>query len=364
LLKFDTHLLYSVLQNAESFMMIHIENLRSLIHRFANTTVLVIGDVIIDEYIWGKVSRISPEAPVPILDVVSESQRLGGAANVIHNLHALGGIPLLCSVVGKDRNGETLTEALRAIGVSTEGIVIDPTRPTTIKTRMIANHQQVARLDRESREDISEEITQRIIGTITRLLPQTDAIIIEDYGKGVVTEELVQAVVSLAQQHGKIVAVDPKTNYFSRYNGVSVLTPNHHEAGAALHMTLHTHDDLLFAGKQLLENLTCAYVLITRGEEGMSLFEQQSQMVTHVPTMAHEVYDVTGAGDTVIAALTLGLAAGGNPVDAVLVSNAAAGVVVGKIGTATVNQQELETEFAKMTRRELDIRRERLMIDD
>ena len=338
--------------------MIHIDNLRSLMHRFADTAVLVIGDVMIDEYIWGKVTRISPEAPVPILDVVSESQRLGGAANVIHNLHALGGTPLLCSVIGDDSTGETLTEALRAIGVNTDGVMIVPNRPTTIKTRVIAHHQQVARLDRESREEITGEMTQRMIDTITGLFPKIDAILIEDYGKGVVTGELVQAIVSLAHQHGKIVAVDPKTSHFSRYIGVSMLTPNHHEAGASLHMTINTHDDLLFAGKQLLENLKSAYVLITRGEEGMSLFEQHNHMVTHVPTMAHEVYDVTGAGDTVIAALTLGLAAGGDPVDAVLLANAAAGVVVGKVGTATVNQQELEAEFAKMTRQELDIRRE------
>jgi D-beta-D-heptose 7-phosphate kinase/D-beta-D-heptose 1-phosphate adenosyltransferase len=338
--------------------MVPIKNLRSLIHRFANTTVLVVGDVMIDEYIWGKVTRISPEAPVPILDVVSESQRLGGAANVIHNLHALGGTPLLCSVIGDDSNGEILSDTLQAIGVEPAGLMIDPARPTTIKTRVIAHHQQVARLDRESREDISGAMTKHMIETITGLLPRVDAILIEDYGKGVVTSELVQAIVSLAQQHGKIVAVDPKTNHFRRYTGVSVLTPNHHEAGASLHTTINTHADLLSAGKQLLDNLGSAYVLITRGEEGMSLFERHTHMVTHVPTMAQEVYDVTGAGDTVIAALTLGLAAGGDPVDAVLVSNAAAGVVVGKVGTATVDRQELEREFDKMTRREIEIRRE------
>ncbi len=339
-------------------MMIAIENLRSLVHRFADTTVLVVGDVMIDEYIWGKVNRISPEAPVPILDVMSESQRLGGAANVIHNLRALGGTPVICSVIGDDDTGKMLSNVLQEIGVDSSGLVIDPTRPTTIKTRVIAHHQQVVRLDRESREDIAEDITQRMIETITELLPAIDAILIEDYGKGVVTGRLVQAIVSLAQQHKKIVTVDPKTSHFRRYIGVSVLTPNHHEAGASLHTTIDSHEDLLSVGKQLLKDLKSEYVLITRGEKGMSLFERHSQMVTHVPTMAHEVYDVTGAGDTVIAALTLGLAAGGDPIDAVFVSNAAAGVVVGKVGTATVDRQELQTEFAKITRREIDIQRE------
>lgn len=338
--------------------MLQIDRLQNLIDQFHNTAVLVIGDVMIDEYIWGNVTRISPEAPVPILDVVSESQRLGGAANVIHNLHALGGSPFLCSVIGNDTIGKRLQEALQMIGVNTEGLFIDQTRPTTIKTRIIAHHQQVARLDRESREDLDGDFTTRIIETTTRLLPQIDAIIVEDYGKGVVTEELVHEIVSLATQQGKIVAVDPKTNHFNRYTGVSVLTPNHHEAGAALHMSVDNHEGLLFVGKQLLKKMESDYILITRGEEGMSLFEQQNRMATHVPTMAQEVYDVTGAGDTVIAALTLGLAARGNPVDAVLLSNAAAGVVVGKVGTATTTQQELQTALMKMTTRELHIQRE------
>ncbi|MCP4404416.1 MAG: D-glycero-beta-D-manno-heptose-7-phosphate kinase [bacterium] len=338
--------------------MIQIERLHALIERFHDTAVLVIGDVMIDEYIWGKVSRISPEAPVPILDMVSESQRLGGSANVLNNIHSLGGKPHLCSVIGNDTTGKRLKESLQGIGVNTDTLIVDSTRPTTRKTRLIAHHQQVARLDRESREDIRWEDTQHIIEMTTRMLPEIDGIIIEDYGKGVVTGELVREVVALATQQDKIVAVDPKTSHFDRYSGVSVITPNHHEAGASLHITLDNHERLLLAGKQLLEKLQSDYVLITRGEEGMSLFEQQSRMVTHVPTMAQEVYDVTGAGDTVIAALTLGLASGGNPADAVLLSNAAAGVVVGKVGTATSNLEELQTVLQKMNARDLHIRRE------
>ncbi|GAK56035.1 PfkB domain protein [Candidatus Vecturithrix granuli] len=334
-------------------------------HRFCHTNVLVIGDVMMDEYIWGNVSRISPEAPVPILDVISESQTLGGAANVIHNVHTLGGKSLLCSVIGDDAIGKRLQQRLYDLGVNLEGLLIESTRPTTIKTRIIAqyhrHYQQMVRLDRETRNDISSEQTARLIETITKALPTIDAIIIEDYGKGVVASELVQEVITLSRRAGKIVAVDPKTNHFARYAGASVITPNHFEAGASLNLTIESHQDLLLAGRQLLEQMKSDYVLITRGKDGMSLFERESRMATHIPTMALEVFDVAGAGDTVIAALTLGLASGVNPVDAVLLSNAAAGVVVGKMGVATVNQEELLAQLLKMTKRELDIQREKFV---
>ncbi len=345
-------------QQKRSLFMIHVDRLQTHIHQFRHISVLVVGDVMIDEYIWGHVSRISPEAPVPVLDVVSESRRLGGAANVIHNIHALGGRPFLCSVIGDDANGKTLQGALQAIGVNTDGILFDPGRPTTIKTRIIAHHQQVARLDRENREEIQGGYTRCILEHVKRLLPQIDAILIEDYGKGVVTGELVHELVSLAIQQKKIVSVDPKTSHFDRYTGVSIITPNHHEAGASLQMSIDTHEQLLLAGKRLLEKLQSNYVLITRGEEGMSLFERQSRMVTHVPTMAQEVFDVTGAGDTVIATITLGLATGADPVDAALLSNAAAGVVCRKLGAATVDPEELQAELARV--QALDIQREQI----
>jgi rfaE bifunctional protein kinase chain/domain len=344
--------------------MIDVKQLQPLIDRFRDTTVLVVGDVMLDTYIWGKVSRISPEAPVPVLDVVSESEKLGGAANVIHNLHSLGGISIICSIIGNDTTGEKLKLALQETGVSTDGLLIDPTRSTTIKTRIMAeyhrHHQPVVRLDRENREEISQELVARLIDKITHALPSIDGVIIEDYGKGVVTGELVQQIVSLATQAGKIVAVDPKTHHFSRYAGVSVITPNQYEAGTSLQMTIKDHHSLLLAGSQLLEQLGSEFVLITRGGEGMSLFEQQSRTVTHVPAMAQEVYDVAGAGDTVIAALTLGLASGADPIDAMVLSNAAAGVVVGKVGIATVNPKELREALSKMNKQHLAIHREKL----
>jgi D-beta-D-heptose 7-phosphate kinase/D-beta-D-heptose 1-phosphate adenosyltransferase len=344
--------------------MIDVKQLQPLIDRFRDTTVLVVGDVMLDTYIWGKVSRISPEAPVPVLDVVSESQKLGGAANVIHNLHTLGGTSVICSVIGNDTEGEKLKFALQETGVSTDGLLTDPTRPTTVKTRIMAeyhhHHQQVVRLDRESREDIRQELVARLLDKITHALPSIDGVIIEDYGKGVVTGDLVQQIVSLTTQAGKIVAVDPKTHHFSRYAGVSVITPNHYEAETSLQMTINDHDSLLLAGSQLLEQLGSEFVLITRGGEGMSLFEQQSRMVTHVPAMAQAIYDVAGAGDTVIAVLTLGLAAGADPIDAMVLSNAAAGVVVGKVGIATVNPKELREALSKMNKQHVAIHREEL----
>ncbi|MBD3309145.1 D-glycero-beta-D-manno-heptose-7-phosphate kinase [candidate division KSB3 bacterium] len=335
-----------------------VQQFQALIEQFKNTAILVVGDVMMDRYIWGKVSRISPEAPVPIVDIVSETLVPGGAANVAHNLQALGGQVNICGVLGDDRTGHRLQDILHTLGIQTEGLLVDPSRPTTLKTRIIAQHQQVVRLDREHQTDVSPEQTSRILEFITQTIPQIQGIIIEDYGKGMMTGDLVQHIFTLATEAGKIVAVDPKTNHFARYTGATIITPNHHEAGASLHLPVETHEQLLEVGKRLLETLNNDYVLITRGEEGMSLFERQTRMATHIPTMAQEVFDVTGAGDTVIAALSLGLAAGGTPIEAALLANAAAGLVVGKIGTATVSQTELQQQLTTMTTQPVDIRRE------
>lgn len=318
-----------------------------------------------DKYIWGNVSRISPEAPVPILDVISESETLGGAANVVHNLHTLNGKSFLCSVIGDDTTGARLRKILELLGTNVEGLLLDQTRPTTIKTRIIAqyhrHYQQMVRLDHETRIDILQEYAEHLLNSIQKTLPTIEAIVIEDYGKGVVTGDVVQEVVTMSRRAGKIVAVDPKTNHFDRYCGVSVITPNHFEAGMSLNVAIDSPQRLLLAGQQLLERLQSNYVLITRGKDGMSLFERETQMVTHIPTMAQEVFDVTGAGDTVIAAFTLALASGATPVEAAILSNAAAGVVVGKMGVATVNQEEILTHLVKMTKQELDIQQEKFV---
>lgn len=330
----------------------HISQLYSLIERFADTRILVVGDVILDEYLLGNVSRISPEAPVPILDVVSDSLKLGGAANVIHNLKILGATPLVASVIGDDVNGEKLRQQLQALDVSTDGLCVDASRPTTIKTRIISeyhrHHQQLARLDRECRTDIDQALERRLLDYVRCMLPSLDAIILEDYGKGVITGNVVHQIVDMATHAGKTVAVDPKTDHFPRYSGVTVLTPNHYEAGSAVQMTIDSHERLLLAGKRLLDTLNCNFVLITRGEDGMSLFDREHQFVTHVPTVAKEVYDVAGAGDTVIAVLTLTLAVGGNAVNAEILSNTAAGVVCGKMGIATIMPEELRQALTEL----------------
>jgi D-beta-D-heptose 7-phosphate kinase/D-beta-D-heptose 1-phosphate adenosyltransferase len=345
-------------------IMIQLPLLHSLIDQFSRMRILVVGDVMLDEYLWGKVSRISPEAPVPVLDVMSEAVKLGGAANVLHNLKTLGATPLVASLIGDDANGRKLVQQLQKLGISDKGLFVDPSRPTTIKTRIISeyhrHHQQLARLDRECRDDMPSELESRVIDYVRHILPSVDGVIIEDYGKGVVTANLVHQIVALATDSKKIVAVDPKTDHFPRYSGVTVITPNHYEAGAAVQMSIESHERLLQAGTQLLHTLTCDFALITRGEDGMSLFDRQAQTVTHVPAVAKEVYDVAGAGDTVIAAFTLALSGQSAPADAVILSNAAAGVVVGKMGIATVSPQELQQALAELESGDLMIQQESL----
>ncbi len=349
--------------NSMENLIFHRPHLHPLIDQFAGTRILVVGDVMLDEYLQGKVSRISPEAPVPILDIQSDSSKLGGAANVIHNLKTLGAAPLVASVIGDDANGEKLRQQLHDIHVATDGLCVDASRPITIKTRIISeyhrHHQQLVRLDRECRDDIDQSLERRLFAHIASVLPSVNGVILEDYGKGVITGPLVHHIVTIAAQAGKIVAVDPKTDHFSRYAGVTVLTPNDYEAGAGAQISIDSDERLLQAGRQLLDTLSCDFALITRGEEGMSLFDRQQRLVTHVPTVAKEVYDVTGAGDTVIAVFTLALALGGGAINAELLSNAAAGVVVGKMGIATIGPDELHQAVRELESFHLSIEQER-----
>ena len=354
-----------ILVKADNIMensIFHRAQLHPLIDQFAGTRILVVGDVMLDEYLQGKVSRISPEAPVPVLDIQSDALKLGGAANVIHNLKTLGAEPLVAGVIGGDANGEKLRQQLHDIHVATDGLCVDASRPTTIKTRIISeyhrHHQQLVRLDRECRDDIGQSLERRLLDYIASALPSVDGVILEDYGKGVITGSLVHHIVTIATQTGKIVAVDPKTDHFSRYAGVTILTPNHYEAGAGVQMPIDSHERLLQAGRQLLNTLSCDFALITRGEEGMSLFDRQQRLVTHVPTVAKEVYDVTGAGDTVIAVFSLALALGGGAINAELLSNAAAGVVVGKMGIAAIRPDELHQAVRELDSFHLSIEQE------
>lgn len=314
--------------------------LKSIIQKFHKAKVLVVGDLILDEFIWGKVERISPEAPVPVVQVNSESFMPGGASNVANNIAALSGNSYLSGVIGDDKNGRVLIEELRKKRVDTSGIVVDAQRPTTLKTRIIAHHQQVVRVDREKCEPIDDNLLEQLLSFIRREIETVDAIIIEDYGKGVIIPRFLTEIVPLARKYKKIITVDPKVSHFSYYQGVTCITPNEKEAQGGSGMKIESDGDIDKVGKKLLEDLSLESVLMTLGENGMRLFEREGK-ITHIPTFAQEVFDVSGAGDTVIAAFTLALACQATKLEAAHLSNFAAGIVVSKVGTAVVTKEEL-----------------------
>lgn len=302
---------------------------------------MVIGDLMVDEYIWGNVSRVSPEAPVPVVSVTSESLRLGGAGNVVNNIHTLGGKVLLAGIVGNDEMGRKVIHDLHKMGLETKGVIVEPERVTTVKTRIIAQHQQVVRYDREITRPIHPENIQQILSLLEGGINELDAVLVSDYGKGVICEPLMERVRSLTQRAGKILAVDPKVKNFPLFREVTIITPNHYEAAQATGRWIMSEEDLMTVGRTLLQRLQVQSVLITRGEKGMTLFQHNGEVI-HIPTMAKEVYDVTGAGDTVISVLTLAMASGATAKEAAILSNIAAGIVVGEIGTATIKASELE----------------------
>lgn len=317
------------------------DRFRAIAQRFPDRSVLVVGDVMIDEYVHGDAARISPEAPVPIVEVTRESLRLGGVVNVARNLVTLGGRVELLAVVGTDSRAGKLRGALTEQGIDPEGLVDDPSRPTTLKTRIIAGQQQVVRVDRESRESLSEPVRGAFVARLRAAMERAGGVIVSDYGKGVVDLEMMGEIATLARRLGLFVAVDPKESHFYQYKHVSIVTPNVHEAGRATRLAIRDLRTLEEAGRQLLADLDSEAVLITRGPEGMSLF-RKGQDTLHIPVMAREVWDVTGAGDTVIATFTLARVAGASLEEAAVMSNAAAAVVVGKMGTAAVHPPELQ----------------------
>jgi len=315
--------------------------LKEYIDRFPQTRVFVIGDIIMDEYVWGDANRISPEAPVPVVEVRRETKMLGGAANVVNNIATLGAKPILCGVIGEDQTGREILEKIKETGLLTDGIVIEQNRPTSIKTRVVAEGQQIVRFDRESRLDITAESIRRLLDFIKISLDNTDAIIVADYGKGVISGPLMKGLRELTEGSSVIIAVDPKTGNFEYYQGVDVITPNHHEAGIFCRFDIVNGETLIRAGRQILGDLNCRSVLITQGKDGMTLFERNGGII-HIPTEAKNVFDVTGAGDTVIGAFSLGLASGLDPKSAAVLSNIAAGIVVGELGTSVVKADELK----------------------
>ncbi len=314
--------------------------LKKLISCFKDASVLVVGDLILDEYIWGDVSRISPEAPVPVVWVKSENFMPGGSCNVASNIRALGGRVHVMGVVGRDGRGKALVDVLKAKGIRTDDVQADGARPTTLKTRVIAHHQQVVRIDREEIFPLSRKIQDIFIDRLAKRIPEVDAICLEDYGKGMITSELVQEAVRLGRKHNKVITVDPKEDHLSYYKGVTAITPNHHEAAALSRIKIEDEVSLGKAADKLFEILHCENVLITQGEKGMTLFEKGRKPVK-IPTVAQAVFDVSGAGDTVIATFTLARALGATPVESAVLANCAAGIVVGKVGTAVVSPEEL-----------------------
>jgi rfaE bifunctional protein kinase chain/domain len=327
------------------------KRLRELLGSFNGKRIAVLGDLMLDRYYWGSVHRVSPEAPVPVVEVDTESIRFGGAANVANNIQALGGRAFLIGLVGDDHPGEMFKKMLNDQGLDTEGIVVDEARPTTIKTRVIAAGQHVVRIDNESKQECPELLRARLIDAVRANIRLLDGIIIEDYNKGVVTRDVIHAVIAAANEHGKPVTVDPKFNNFFEYKNVTVFKPNRREVEEAVGGKLKTVADVERAGKSLLESLDAQNVLLTRGEEGMSLF-QSDGTVTHLPTTAEVVLDVSGAGDTVISTLTMALVAGGDIGESCMLANCAGGVVVGAVGIVPILPgQLLESALRNMAMR-------------
>jgi D-glycero-beta-D-manno-heptose-7-phosphate kinase len=316
---------------------------QTILHGFPARPILILGDIMLDEFIWGKVTRISPEAPVPVVEVVEETYRLGGSANVAANIRALDGVPIPIGVMGRDSASQRVERLLQEARIETSG-VIKTDRPTTLKSRIIAHNQQVVRTDRESRKPLSSELNRELAGSFLHYLKSAAAVVVSDYDKGVVNQELLALILPQARSAGVPVYLDPKVHHADYYRPITVITPNHREAELLTGTLISDQAALEAAGRKLLQRFECENVLITRGEQGMSLFNRTASS-HHLPTFAREVFDVTGAGDTVIATLALAHAAGATMEEAAVIANHAAGIVVGKVGTATVSRSELLSDF-------------------
>ncbi len=316
-----------------------------LIDAFRGKRILVIGDVMLDRYLWGKVERISPEAPVPVVEVVRETFSMGGAANVAHNLSALGAEAWLVGVIGDDPAGARLAGELMRAGVRGEGLIRDLERRTTVKTRIIAHQQQVVRADEEDTDPLAGPLLRRVVDAVERQVPEVDGLVLSDYGKGVIEPDVLRPAITLARAQGLCVSVDPKERHFASYQGATVITPNQQEAGQAYGRRITDEASLAEVGWGLRERLDLDCVLVTRGADGMSLFERGGRYA-HLPTVAREVYDVTGAGDTVVSVFALALAAGADFVTAARLANHAAGQVIRHAGTAVCTPSELKASLA------------------
>lgn len=316
--------------------------LEILLKGFGGRRIAVVGDLMLDRYVWGTVARISPEAPVPVVEIDNESTRLGGAANVANNIASLGGVPVMIGVCGSDDGGIMLRKTVEDLGYATDGILTDTGRPTTVKTRVIAHNQHVVRIDHEVKGDISTDIERRIAEFLGGTIKGIDGIILQDYNKGVLTKGLIRRLTEMANLAGVIVTVDPKFNNFFEYKGVTVFKPNRKETEEALGIRMNSQPHIDEAGRTLLERLRSKSVLLTLGERGMALFESDGSSSV-VPTKARHVADVSGAGDTVIATMTMALASGASHKEAAALANYAGGIVCGEVGIVPVNKEQLRS---------------------
>jgi rfaE bifunctional protein kinase chain/domain len=313
---------------------VNIEKMQKVVHAFQKKRVLVLGDLMMDKYIWGNVSRISPEAPVPVVEVKKDTCCLGGAGNVGHNLETLGASPLFLGVVGNDEEGEWIRKNV----AESQGILVDKQRPTIVKTRIIAHHQQVVRVDWEKKSAISRNLENQMHQFVQK--EKYDGILISDYNKGTLSKSLMNKVLPYARKKKIPVFADPKIENFFLFSPVTLITPNHNEAERIVQHACDTDSQVEKAGEKILSRISSRYLILKRGEQGMTVFEK-GEKAYHIPTTAREVYDVTGAGDTVIAVAALALLSGASIRQAALLANTAAGIVVGKLGTATLSSEEL-----------------------
>ncbi|MCX8082795.1 MAG: D-glycero-beta-D-manno-heptose-7-phosphate kinase [bacterium] len=326
------------------------DRFNEIIGRYEKTKVLVTGDLILDRFIYGNVSRISPEAPVPVVLVQREEQMLGGAGNVALNIKTLNGIPFLIASIGRDSNGKVLKDILEKNGIDV--FLIERDTPTTTKTRVIARTQQVVRIDREEIKKLMDEDILKIKKVIDEWGKNSSGVIISDYSKGFITKKLIGAFLNYTKKYNKVLTVDPKVEHFPYYKNVTCITPNKAEASEFLHTKEpEGMEGIKKIGESIKKRLGCEHLLITLGKDGMMLFEKGRKII-HIPTVAKEVFDVTGAGDTVIAVFTLSLSAGASVVESAIISNIAAGITVAKLGTASTSQKELREIFREVLEKE------------
>ena len=316
------------------------KRINQLKQNFSGKKIAVVGDMMLDGYFWGDVKRISPEAPVPVLEVEEEFFRFGGGANVALNISTLGGVPIPIGVIGYDSYGTIFSSLLSEFKISDDGIVIDESRPTTTKTRVIADSQHVVRIDKESKEYLNESVEKKVYDFLMSNMEDIDAIILQDYNKGMLTESLIEKIIIAANKNSKLITIDPKFENFFNYKDVTVFKPNRKEVEQKLGMKITTPENVTFAGEKLLEKLNAKYVLLTLGEEGIAVFEN-GKPEKRMPTKARKVADVSGAGDTVISTLTIAMAAGANILEASYLANYAGGLVCEEVGIVPIDKEKL-----------------------